>query len=388
MQSTSISRSFCEAVLVTVPQLSLSPLLRYPIMHLSDRDRYERLCSNMAHVGTSNTSPLRKAADSGDPDACFLYGVHLYVYTEDPRPAERYIQAAKDAGCEPAQCTLSQINERWVNCGRVDEYESLVRERTGFKGKRVKDRLREFFEPMAETAEDLVALAHLYLCECYGKPNYKKADEYLRKASDMGSSEATYIYAIRMREADIHMGFSPLRGESNRLLRRSAEAGFIPAAIDYLRFVHDRDEKVNKRMLRLLKDSGNPHYEELKFLVENDFWTEDREPCKELADKGCLALCNDAATLLMPNDEYDIPEGMEDEVVHYLRLGALGGQSDCALTYSIVANRGILFDMDACDVMLWFVASHAKKENRLYLRRVIRNLPEVPFDIPESLYSF
>ena len=369
-------------------QASISCMIRFPIMHLKDRARYERICGYLLQVGARNPSKLRKAANAGDTDASFLYGVHVFVYGEDVRTAEQYLTAAKEAGCEPARCTLAQIDGRWVNGQRLDLYEGLARERTGFKGKRAKDKLREAFEPTAESAEDLIALAHLYICERYGEPDPRKAEDCLRKAAESGSAEAKYILAVRLKESDETLfGYTPAKKESDSLLLESANEGFVPAAVDYLSRELKFSNGDHRELMELVKESGDPHYKELLFLERTGGWSEDREEYKKLADEGCIGCCRDAASLLMPNDERDIPKGKRDEAIYYLRKGALGGDLDSALMYTVAANRGKLFDMDACDVILWFVASHAQKGSKRYLWSVVRELDRVPFDIPESLYG-
>ena len=61
------------------------------------------------------------------------------------------------------------------------------------------------------------------------------------------------------------------------------------------------------------------------------------------------------------------------------------GDSDAAIRYAVMANRGILFDMECSDVLLWFVAAHAKRRSE-YFFMVLNSLHGSIPDIPESLY--
>lgn len=61
------------------------------------------------------------------------------------------------------------------------------------------------------------------------------------------------------------------------------------------------------------------------------------------------------------------------------------GDSNAAIRYAVMANRGILFDMDCSEVLLWFVAAHAKRGSD-YFFGALYDLHGSLFSIPEGLY--
>ena len=82
-----------------------------------------------------------------------------------------------------------------MNSDYADRLELHAKNRTNFKGKRLKNRLRETFEPLAESPEDMFSLAFLFMCSCYGDPDYQKGAEFLCKAADGGIPDAMYLMA-------------------------------------------------------------------------------------------------------------------------------------------------------------------------------------------------
>ena len=191
----------------------------------------------------------------------------------------------------------------------IDRLERHAIEKTGFKGKRMKNRLREAFEPMAETADDIFSMAYLYLCPCYGDPDIGKGLGYLAKAADGGIPDAMYLVAKYHYER-IGLAMSRSRLE---IARKYCEMGVESGSVDamLLKLDHFPERDGNRGIIEKGLQSGDVRFI-LHDIEDRHGWDYSGEDMKAGAEKGCAGCFERYACSFMPNDEYDIPEGMED----------------------------------------------------------------------------
>ncbi len=336
----------------------------------------------MEGIISKDVSSLKASAET-DPDAMFLYGAYSYLIERSVRPCVRFLEGASARGIRQADSVLRMVDSVPLTPSMEERFERIALESIGTDDV---SRIREFV-PDEDSSEEMLAGAFVSWCDSYGRPDDKTADIRLGRASELGDPMADFLIYRGIAPPDIPFlgAFYRPSLKQQTALRRSAENGYVPAIRHILDSVSYKDEKDRSALIEQGLRTGDVEF--LFYDIDRRGPGADRQTVRDAADEGSGKCCYRYITMLMPNDESELEDdGERDEAVRYLEKGAALGDQDCMLRLAVAGHRGLLSDMEMCDVALWYVASYSERGSPFSFREALEFIVDIDKDVPDTLY--